>query len=572
MNKRSSTAQVSYMLGCILISVIAISLLMSTIGFALGVTVKNWYFPLSFLLTLALVYFLGPVVPEQKRLFAKSAVFSLLIISSSIVMMGYVYDVSHDGQTYHMETIYQLKNGWNIFRSDLPKTLDLSIFINHYTKGAEIPQSAIYSLTNKIECAKSTNIMLLAGTFFLVLSYLLSIEKVSIFRCWILSILCVLNPVSVTQLFSTYVDGQLAILLLALIITTLILTKSPGKDKLILLSFIIIVICNVKFTGLVYAVLFSVAFLTWLLITKNKLLFKQTIASIFISGVVAVCLTGFNPYLLNTIKHGHPFYPLMGKNKVDIMNHNTPPGLEDKSQLERFVTSLFSRTDNVNPANGRKIEVKIPFSINKKDIINAGKIDTRIAGFGPFFSGILLCAILLFLIVLIKKSGEKPVRNTLYMILAIFLSVMLMPESWWARYVPQLWYIPPGILILSEFILVNKQRLLKTILYFTLSVNISFTFIGLGWNILMSALISHQLNTLKASGEPIIVDWRTFNIIRVRFEENNINYIVKDLPNTENLNGLVRSSAVYIKPTKDVSLKKSKLTTWAEKFQQPGNE
>jgi hypothetical protein len=75
--------------------------------------------------------------------------------------------------------------------------------------------------------------------------------------------------------------------------------------------------------------------------------------------------------------------------------------------------------------------------------------DVRVGGFGPLFSGI--CLLTLIIIILITYYCHKnyiTVNNyILFLCFLIFLTVIINPESWWARYVPQLWLIP--LLILS---------------------------------------------------------------------------------------------------------------------------
>ncbi|MBK8142070.1 MAG: hypothetical protein IPK57_14595, partial [Chitinophagaceae bacterium] len=131
---------------------------------------------------------------------------------SAILIAGFFYDTSADGLVYHQETIYQLKTGWNPVNKILPDSVNQAIWINHYAKGAEIPQASIYSMTNRIETGKATNIILLAGSFFLTASALSVFGRLTMRKVLLLSGLLVLNPVTINQLFTYYVDGQLACL------------------------------------------------------------------------------------------------------------------------------------------------------------------------------------------------------------------------------------------------------------------------------------------------------------------------------------------------------------------------
>src|SRR5690606_27305029 len=144
----------------------------------------------------------------------------------------------------------------------------------------------------------------------------------------------------------------------------------------------------------------AAALLVWVVFTKNKVLLRRVFYSIMFSGSIAVLLVGFHPYLMNTIDFKHPFYPLMGDDSVDIITNNIPKSLDNMSSTGRFFTSFFAHTDNMMNDHDRDAKIKIPFTLNKVDILSAGKVDTRVAGFGPLFSGIFILSLLLFIVFL----------------------------------------------------------------------------------------------------------------------------------------------------------------------------
>jgi hypothetical protein len=568
MNPDSNNSRVLFLTGCWLISTIAFALIIASLTFFANGSVASWQFPLSFILTGVIYYYVGKR-NYSKAIFFKTFLICIGIITVSIVIALNFYDLSYDGQTYHMEGIYRLKEGWNPFKEELASSINLSIYINHYSKGVELPQATIYSLINRIEAAKATNIILLISSFCLCLSYLLRCNRLSHVKCIFISLLAVLNPIVVNQLISTYVDGQLATLVLCFFITSVWIIKDFSYTKLLLLGSIIIIAVNVKFTGLIFIFLFTIALLAWLLYVKKIPLLKKMLYATALSGSIAVFLVGYNPYVINTIDYQHPFYPLMGKSKVSIMGNNLPKGFENKNALSKFFISLFAHTDNVMHDNKRTIQLKIPFTLNKTDISNAPKIDSRIAGFGPLFSGIMLVSIVLLCLLWVKRD-TVPIKNLIYFIATIGISVLIIPESWWARYVPQLWYIPLIILITSELYLsrLKKIKILQIILYVSLIFNVSFTFMGLGWNLIMTRLVDYQLDTLKASNHPILVQWGVFNSNRIRFQENNIPFIEKDLSKEKNLQGIIRSNSIFV-PDSNIHIPKSNFIKWAEKYQQP---
>jgi hypothetical protein len=146
-----------------------------------------------------------------------------------------------------------------------------------------------------------------------------------------------------------------------------------------------------------------------------------------------------------------------------------------------------------------------------------------------------------------------------------------MPDSWWARYVPQFWFVPGIILLTAELYEVRKQRIFRgliTIMYIAFVGNISFTFIGFGYNFMMTRLVDYQLEELKASKKPIMVQWDICSTNNIRFQENNIPYVEKDLRNAKNLELIVRSNSVFVRDS-TVNIPKSKFIQWAEKYHKP---
>jgi len=534
-----NNAKIIFSTGYLLITTMAILLIIASLGFFAGTGIAGWQFPVAFILAGAIYFYTGQNDYKHTAIFLKSFLTCIVIITLSVIIALNFYDVSYDGQSYHMEGIYQLKNGWNPFRSALPKSVNMAIYINHYSKAVELPQSILYSLTNRIEAGKASTLILFAAGFCLTLSFLLNLHKLSTIKCVLLSLLAMLNPIIVNQLISTYVDGQLAILLLCFFVVILMVIKNADYVNLVLLGAIVIITANVKFTGLVYMVFFITAFLAWLLFVRQTNLFKKTLYTAMLSGFIAVFLVGYNPYVTNTIKHSHPFYPLMGKNQVDIMDHNMPEGFEKESAARKFFTSLFARTDNVMRGNGKKIELKIPFAINKTDIINAYSIDTRIAGLGPLFSGLILLSIISFITFLLTAGSSSPaVKNSLYVLGIILISICMVPESWWVRYVPQLWYVPLIMLLTIELYAVRNLRELKVLLYLVFIINSCFSLLTFRFNLMMTHMVNAQLEKLKTSHQTIIVQWGSAKANRIRFEENKIPYVERnldDIPNTENI-------------------------------------
>ncbi|RYE30701.1 MAG: hypothetical protein EOP42_11760 [Sphingobacteriaceae bacterium] len=557
---------VLFLTGNILITSIAMVLLLVSVCFFAGGNVAAWQFPTAFVLTAGMYFLICKKQLIDNRSLIKAILISIAVIIISIIAALSLYDVTYDGQSYHQEGIYQLKNGWNSFRVLLPKSVNMAIYINHYGKGVEIPQSTLYALTHQIESAKATNFILFSAVFCLTLSLLLGLNKITPFKCILSALLATCNPIIINQLISTYVDGQLALMIQSFFITAIWLIAGSGYTSLLLLASVIVIGANVKFTGVVYIVIFSISFLAWLLFNKKIELFKNVLYTSLFSGVVAILLAGYNPYVVNMVKFSHPFYPLMGKQKVDIVGYNLPNGFEQKNGMNKLFTSLFAHTDNQISNKQKTVDLKLPFAINKTDILNASKVDTRIAGFGPFFSGILLLSAVLLCLLLAQPGKFILIKNMLYLAAAIVVAVLIMPESWWARYIPQTWYLPIIVILAAELYAANKFQVLKLFLYLFLIVNVSLCLIGFGWNMMMTALVNHQITKLKASHQIITVQFGDLKANRFRLEENHIPYQERNLDGLPDVENFIRSDSKFIIPANVASFPESKFLKWAEQF------
>jgi len=555
MKEAGDKVKILFSIGGILVITIAMTLLIVTLGFFIGLTVSKWQFPAGFLVASALYYFIAKEYCKDFGSYVSAVLICLALIMISMAIATNFYDVSYDGQSYHMEEIYQLRKGWNPAKGELSSAVNMAIYIDHYSKGVEIPQSTLYSITGHIETGKATNLILLAASFCLTLALLLSGNKLSVPKCIILSLFTALNPIAVNQLLTTYVDGQLAIMLLCFLVVATWTVREGTHFSFLLLGSIIIIISNVKFTGLVYIVLFSFAFLAWLaLVNYNKLFFRKAFLVILISGLIGVLVVGYTTYVKNTIVHHHPFYPLMGAEKVDIMQHNLPPGFESYNGMSKFFLSLFAHSDNVMLGSEKHIELKIPFTVNKDDIVNSYAIDTRIAGFGGLFSGLIVLSVLFIIVLLTRYSAQwKYKKNWLYIVGLIIVSVIIMPESWWARYVPQFWYLPILVLLISELYIDNKFKILKILMYLCLAVNVSFSLLSFRYNFIMTNLINAQLKEIKDANRMIFVQFNSSESNRIRFEENGISYVERYIEKNPAMKYIICSQAMYMIPTGKVS-------------------
>ncbi len=460
--------------------------------------------------------------------FRQLAVVILSIIAlaiTAIYFSGSFYDISFDGQSCHQEAIIQLKNGWNPFHDPSLKHVANSDWINAYPKGPWINAAALYQTTNDIEQGKAFNFLLIFASFFLCLAAYLTFDKNGLGKAVAISALLALNPVSVDQSLSFYVDGQLASLLIALAALAYLLFRKADKLILTAIAATIIMAVNIKFTGIVYTSIFSAGLFAWLFIYGKKEYARNVLIVVAASSLIGLLVVGFNPYVTNTIRHGNPFYPLVGAKVTDIMSDDTPGNLLGMNRFEKFFASLFSKSENVTTEG--HTTYKWPFTlIDGETAWLAEKPDIRAGGFGPLFSGSFILALSIILIALLLKPKNTLVLNIIGLIIVLAASIFVNPACWWARYVPQLWVVPFLAVVLALYAFDGKQmRILGWLLITALAANTAIvSVVYFNGQAAFTDALTRQLSYIAGQHQPVLVKFNDFNSNRLRLQAFGIAY------------------------------------------------
>ncbi len=319
--------------GSALIVFLGISLIIQCLLFILNYTLT--YISLIIGFTLAIiVIFITPEplrYPRVTRIILALSFCVLLIMV--VISVSHIFDISWDGRDYHQKAIVRLMRGWNpVYHQLTPTDLYYNVWLNHYPKGAWIIFSLFAQITQNIEAGKSFHLLLMASLFFLSVSLFLY-ANIGFGKSILLSLLITMNPVSVVQALTFYVDGLVASsFTLTLMIYCLALQrKIPPWLFVVDLLCIFSIGMNVKFTGTIYLgiIITGAMFLIYLKKSTNiVLIYKSTIMSM----IVAVFVVGAAPYVTNTFSYGNPLYPTLGKSNFDmgfVMGGQMPSNLKN---------------------------------------------------------------------------------------------------------------------------------------------------------------------------------------------------------------------------------------------------
>ncbi len=456
--------------------------LLSCIGFIFHISINVFYFPLSIIISQVVLYYLlrKKYNLTTKTFVINSLIFFIIILFSCVIAINF-YDYSYDGRAYHQAGIMLLGQGWNpvydnfmeFVHKHYPTPLYHLLWIENYTKFAETIQANIFILFDDIEVGKMTHYVS-AVMLFLYSFYVFGKEafsRLNLFSRSVISLILVLNPIWVAQSLTFYIDLYTYIFFMLILLSiTDIETEGNNENHIPYLIIIMSSVCllNIKFWGYIY--LFTALFVYSMFLIPNKQYsrIKKLLISSLIILIMAI-ISGLNPYLTNLKQGRNIIYPVLGSQEAKMVMHmNIPNSFYNKNYLHLFLLSTFSKVDNFRLLDNKKHQLKLPFMTYSSEIRNLDMYDTRICGFGIFWSGILIVAFLLALFINYKKQ-----KIYLIIFFILLFNILFQPYPWWARYIPQLWAFPVFVALyfLSEQDSSSTQRIITSFMLAIMFIN-----------------------------------------------------------------------------------------------------
>lgn len=507
------------------------NLLLVSLKLLIHLTVGKDVFFTSLIITAIYLVFAA----DKSKRFSFSTVVNiiilLLIIVGAIKTAETIYDFSYDGQSYQQEALMYLDNGWNPVYEQTELGPQHDLWVTHYAKAIWFMGFSVYEVTEKLETGKTFNIILFISTFCLLIEFLRS-YAIGWIRTILVSTALISSPVVLNQVLTNYNDFHLHLLLLNTIIAYVTYFKRYDKGSLLVLFFTTIILVNIKFTALGYAVIFTGFPILMVLykkyIIKESVHIKKLVITLIASFVLAVGVVGASSYIKNTIINGHPFYPLAGEGKVDIITSNSPKDLLDKNRLQKIFISTFSATSN---SLEQAINYKIPFTISKEELQFARNPDTRVGGFGPLFGGIMIILFAVCVIHFRKIINAPGIMTLVFLLAAIALSIFINPETFWARYIPQFWFVP---LIIMIFMYINNiKSVLLNIMLAVFLINSGIVAAGNAELTYSNKIAQDEEleNFMELSKDnTLYINFGSFTGNRMKFQERGIEYV--EVPTT----------------------------------------
>ncbi len=416
--------------------------------FVAGSGVSSFVAPLALLLSLAAGDWLAQREGLRGRLRIAPPAIVLAVVALALFLAASFFDMSWDGLWYQQTAVYQMAHGWNPLREPLHNFVShIRESLRHYAKGPWYVALALFETTHHIEWAKASAWMALAAMFFAVFAACLDFGMRR-GAAVVIAALVSLNPVVTCQLVSYLVDGLMISFLACFVAALFGWFRRPSLLIQWVLMASAILCINAKLTGLVYLCFFCAAAGLYLLLKRRNLVLRCA-AFQLVCILVGTLLFGFNPYVTNAVHRGNPFYPWMGSaahpgysqsghNPIEL--YETPKNMIGRNRFHRFTCAIFGHPGPPTFYNGENACMMWPFDVRWKDVSVFRYHETRISGFGPLFSGAFLIGLCLIGVALAQPGALRVI--VVLLVGAIVASLMVSVHTWWARYGPQLWWLP----------------------------------------------------------------------------------------------------------------------------------
>lgn len=474
---------------------------------------------------LLLPRFLGPsrTGPWSRLLLPATVLLAALLVSNAF------FDGSSDTIGYHKPGVLQLLDGWNPYRNASAGP-GLSYWTVVYPKASWICGAQLTSLTGRLECSKAVNLLALVATGCVAWRFfrprLPQYPRIAVLA----SILIAINPVTLVQCTTFYVDGLLASLLTILLLDLAgFVAGERSRAGWFEITVCTVLLTNLKFTGLVYAGLawFFAGLLSWRFQGFGP---ARRFAGVGMLVLLpAMLLFGKTPYLDNLSAGHHLFHPLMGTGKIpDFMTTFRPAQIAERDRFTRFLI--------VNLAKEPKEEADIlaprwpfqfrPFSVRLPD--------AKISAFGPFYGEAVLLALLTLIFFVVGRHPPFHLAGS-FLLIAVLATGFCHEDAWWARYSPQLFLLTPLAAVIALRSENRSLNRLGAMLLAVLALNVTVVaFNALGRSAWVTFRLNQDIAAMRSAGNggrPIEVNFGHFHPLSRRLQEAGVHFV--ETPGTD---------------------------------------
>jgi hypothetical protein len=468
--KGMSVFNMAFFLLFFMTSIVAITSLL----LLFGMMVTAWTLLFALIFSIGIIYYIRPDIKQTMFI----VVVALLIFIAFLYFSGCIYDFSWDGSAYQKTAVGLLKNGYNpvyqasiVFNNitqSIPYNANKTIqWADAYPKASWYFASTIYALTGNIETGKVYTLLSMFIVFGLFYDYL-SCKNLKRWQIILISFLAAFNPISFTQYLSYYNDGLVASILICMILLFIAyFDEDYHRSKFemyAMIACLAIFGCNLKYSVTLFTGFYCIIFFVFILYKNKKHEIKVSCGKLFAfftgTAIFSIFIVGFAPYITNTMRYKDPLYGFIGDVSKNLVPSGSVLGLNN---TENFFASIFGKMSHGEFQTLGTL-LKFPFTIHPSELsyYNFSYVDTRMGGFGVWFSGVFILSIIALVVSFIKCIKKMELTHWMATILFIasLLLMMYLPLTSQARYIGQLYILPIYALIIL-FLINKKSKTLK---------------------------------------------------------------------------------------------------------------
>ena len=480
------------------------SYLFSQLFFAIGLSISQTY---GFVV-IGLSLILSNIILRERKFIYNACLFALTVLL--FLVAQFYIDQTWDGQAYHQEMTLRMAQGWNPYGSQQGGT-----WVYHYPKAYETLGVFFYQIFGTIKAIKMVNLFIFVTLFLYTFSYLK--QKFRRNESLLIAIAIAFNPVLLGQLTSNLVDGFLYAI--AVIMVVAYLQWKSDKRSVIDFFLALIILINIKFTGVIFAIAIAgyIFLKEWI---TNKETRKQNITRLLVVGLLGSFFL-YTPYIKNNlIENGHVFHPLMGKNSSEFHQDYVPDIIKPYSPFQRVILSNF-----VTVCNRSEGAFKIPFTFSITELQRFRNGGPRGGSFGVWWSGILVLSLLYYFFGILKHRKEFKISHYELITVCILILTFANAAGWWFRYTPFIWLIPLFFLLsikrYQAYVLPERGLFAIALINGLLTLSIS-----MGAKMLDTKRFERKILQLK-NEQPVSIDFGNFYGNKFLLKEYGIEYVEK---------------------------------------------
>jgi|GEM_PF-878224 len=529
----------------ILLCIICLVHLLAFVTYLLQTELSVYLFPAAIVIAVGVHFLFAKKLNIDRTSLLIAVGCSLFVLAVSLWLAWFYFDLSWDGQAYHQAAVYDLAGQWNpIFQSlHTPDCVDDRSILN-FPKNSWLFGAALLRLFGNVEVGKAYNFIVLFAAFGVVYALCCS-YKMRVWKAVLLTVLVLLNPVVWSEICGYLNDGSLYLFFVIYLGAFILWLRDWNPISMLLGAMAAVCLINVKFTGLVFFVITLLCMLVYMFFRERNRI-RTFLTSNLLTGIIALFVFGFNPYVTNTINRGNPLYPVMGSKafpKASDTNEKfeTPKNMKGKSLLTRLFYAHFSKPGNAPYNKEKNAELANPFTTSPATWQAYEFQETRVSGFGPYFGILLLLTLLGLPVILISiKAFRLP---ALLFLVGLCSCLTLSKHFWWPRFFPLFWLAPILPLFLlwiidEKHILLNNtsnwakaRKIYSVVLAAIIGINgLIVACIHIHWETVSSITLRTQLEQISTAQQPIEVDYGKFKrSIEEKLNHRNIKFTAVSL-------------------------------------------